>query len=69
MWCATSGCGIGLDKNYPKVVQSFIEFYTYFTTGRIMYEMNAALPNSNVFQVSNNPVNKGTTIVYVKNSD
>ena len=30
VWCATCGCGIGLDENYSKVVQSLIEFHVYF---------------------------------------
>ena len=59
VWCATCGCGIGLDENYSKVVQSLIEFHVYFTMRRILYELGVALPNTNAFDALNNPVDKG----------
>ena len=59
VWCATCGCGIGLDEKYSKVVQSLVEFHVYFTIRRVLYELGVALPNTGGFGPLDNQVDKG----------
>ena len=55
VWCATSGCGVSLNENYPKRIQQFMQFHVYFTIRRILWELKIPLPKEKVFsQTSNN---------------
>ena len=42
VWCATSGCGVSLNENYPKLIQKFMQFHVYFTIRRILWELEIA---------------------------
>ena len=58
VWCATSGCGISLSENYPPMIQRFLQFHTYFTIRRILYELEIPLPDDAIFKQTNNRFNK-----------
>jgi hypothetical protein len=53
IWCATSGCGVGLSQT-----NSFFRFHTMFTTRRILYELGVSLPGDAAFNKMNNHFSK-----------
>ena len=55
-WCATGGCGIGVDWNdFSPEVRSLLKFHVIFTIRRLLYEMGCALPDDTGFNQINNP--------------
>ena len=60
VWCATAGCGIGLDllsskeNREMKFIASLLRFHVYYTTRRVLHEMGAALPDEVDFDPKNN---------------
>ena len=58
VWCATSGCGISLNEEYPKRIQDFLNFHVYFTIRRILYEMSVPLPGESIFKQIGNRFDK-----------
>ena len=61
VWCATTACGISFEDHLlgggsiPPQIVSFCQFHVYYTIRRILKEMEAALPDSTVFSIMNNP--------------
>ena len=54
-WCATGGCGIGVDWNdFSPDVRSLLKFHVIFTIRRLLYEMGCALPDDTGFNQINN---------------
>ena len=58
VWCATSGCGVSLNENYPKLIQQFMQFHVYFTIRRILWELKIPLPDETIFSQTRNKYNK-----------
>ena len=57
-WCATGGCGIGVDWNdFSPDVRSLLKFHVIFTIRRLLYEMGCALPDDTGFNQINNTHN------------
>ena len=57
-WCATSGCGVSLDEDYPDQVQQFMQFHVYFTIRRILWELEIPLPDETIFKQTRNKYSK-----------
>ena len=68
LWCATTGCGISREMlfpsnsnlNFSEQFRTFYQFYVYYTTRKILYEMGGiqsknALPDDTVFKQVDNP--------------
>ena len=49
VWCATGGCGVGLDL----MKNSIFMFHFHFTVRRILYELQAPIPGDKVFSEDN----------------
>lgn len=54
VWCATSGCGIGLDL----LDNPIFMFHLHFTVRRILYELNYILPGDTMFDSKNGQYSK-----------
>ena len=66
LWCATTGCGISRELLFPSAlnlsdqIRTFYQFYVYYTTRKILYEMGEiqsknALPDDPAFKQQDNP--------------
>ena len=66
LWCATTGCGISREMLLPSTlnlsdqIRTFYQFYVYYTTRKILYEMGGiqsknALPDDPAFKQQENP--------------
>ena len=58
VWCATAGCGVSLNENYPPQIQQFMQFHVYFTIRRILWELQVPLPKETIFSQTRNKYNK-----------
>ena len=67
LWCATTGCGVSREMLFSNSslqlsdqVRTFYQFYVYYTTRKILYEMGGiqsknALPDDPAFNQKDNP--------------
>ena len=60
-WCATGGCGVTREmfSSESPQVDSFYKFHVYFTTRRILNELQCPLPKDRNFSKFDNFYNKG----------
>ena len=61
IWCATAGCGVSAQDHLSasdKLIRSLYLFHTYYQTRRILDEIQAPLPQDQVWDALNNPYDR-----------
>jgi len=58
IWCASAGCGIGINMKYTPMIHSLLKFHILFTSRRILAQMNVPLPGDQYFSNIDNKYNK-----------
>ena len=58
LWCATAGCGVGVEMHYEARVDSLLKFHVLFTTRRILSQMSVPLPGDGYFHPLENKYDK-----------
>ena len=58
VWCATGGCGVSKEMLTNDQIGSFYKFHVYFTSRRILNELQCPLPNDKNFKSFSNFYNK-----------
>ena len=58
VWCATSGCGVGLDILSSKdvTIANLFKFHVYFTIRKILELLKCPIPGDNIFNPLNNNI-------------
>ena len=61
IWCATAGCGVSAQDHLSapdKLIRSLYFFHTYYQIRRILDEIQAPLPQDQVWDAFNNPYDR-----------
>ena len=61
IWCATAGCGVSAQDHLSapdKLIRSLYLFHTYYQIRRILDEIQAPLPQDQVWDAFNNPYDR-----------
>ena len=61
IWCATAGCGVSAQDHLSapdKLIRSLYLFHTYYQIRKILDEIQAPLPQDQVWDAFNNPYNR-----------
>ena len=61
IWCATAGCGVSAQDHLSasdNLIRSLYLFHTYYQTRRILDEIQAPLPQDQVWDAFNNPYDR-----------